>query len=291
MISFVGIVGHSWTCPTLPLYHYQTRGKKESNNFLAKYMYGNRRKGILNMHLNIRSVKNKVLEVKNIVKQHNPHIFGLSECELKKENNQFDENLLKVPGYVTLFPKSWTTVGQARVLVYVKKTLEFVQVQELEDEEVQSIWIRGGFKNGKKIYFCHGYREHTVLAGISQQSNLEMFLNQWETASTHNNPAEPNELHISGDMNLDCLHGKWLKSDYSLVSLARMVNTHCNVNNLSQLVKVVTRVQYNATRNTTDMSCIDHIYTNVKHMCSEITVTSFGSSDHDLIGYTRYSTK
>ena len=289
MISFGGIVGHSWTCPTLPLYRYQTRGKKESNNFLAKYMYGNRRKGILNMHLNIRSVKNKVLEVKNIVKQHNPHIFGLSECELKKENDQFDENLLKVPGYVTLFPKSWTTVGQARILVYVKKTLEFVQVQELEDEEVQSIWIRGGFKNGKKIYFCHGYREHTVLAGISQQSNLEMFLNQWETASTHNNPAEPNELHISGDMNLDCLHGKWLKSDYSLVSLARMVNTHCSVNNLSQLVKVVTRVQYNATRNTTDMSCIDHVYTNVKHRCSEITVTSFGSSDHDLIGYTRYS--
>ena len=52
-------------------------------------MYGNRRKCILNMHLNIRSVKNKVLEVKNIVKQHNPHIFGLSECELKKENYQF----------------------------------------------------------------------------------------------------------------------------------------------------------------------------------------------------------
>ena len=105
--------------------------------------------------MNIRSVKNKVLEVKNIIKQQNPHILGLSECELRKKNNKFDEELLKVPGYVTLFPKSWATVGRARTLVYVKKTFEFEQVHELEQEEVQSICIRCGFKNGKKIYFAH----------------------------------------------------------------------------------------------------------------------------------------
>ena len=82
------------------------------------------------MHLNIRSVKNKIFEVKNILKEHKPHILGLSECELKKENNQFDESLLKIPGYITLFPKSWTSHGQARVLVYVKKSLDFVQVRK-----------------------------------------------------------------------------------------------------------------------------------------------------------------
>ena len=39
----------------------------------------------------------------------------------------------------------------------------------------------------------------------------------------------------------------------------------------------------------TNVSSIDHVYTNVKHRCSEVAVTSFGSSDHDIIGYTRYS--
>ena len=37
------------------------------------------------------------------------------------------------------------------------------------------------------------------------------------------------------------------------------------------------------------MSCIDHVYTNVKHRCSKVMVTSFGDSDHELIGYTRYT--
>ena len=281
--------GLSWICSTQPWCQYKTRGKKQSSNFLAKYINGNRNKGILNMHLNIRSLKNKVSEIKNIIKQHNPHILGLSECELKKKNNQFDENVLKIPGYNIIYPKSWNLVGQARVIVYVKKSLDYVQVQDLEDPAVQSVWIKGGFKKGKKIYFCHGYREHTTLAGITQQENLEKFLNQWEDATSHNNPSEPNEVHVSGDMNLDCLDDRWLRNDYPLVSLSRLVNSCCNVNNFSQLVQEVTRVQYNSVRNTTDISCLDHVYSNAKHRCSKVTVTSFGSSDHDMLGYVRYS--
>ena len=58
------------------------------HNFQARYTNGNiqKKKGILNMHLNIRSLKNKVYEVKHLVKQHNPHILGLSECELNRNN-------------------------------------------------------------------------------------------------------------------------------------------------------------------------------------------------------------
>ena len=243
----------------------------------------------MNLHLNIRSVKNKILEVKNIIKLQDPHIFGLSECELKKKNNRFEEDLLKIPGYKTLFPKSWSTFGQARILVYVKKSFEFEQLDDIENEDVQSIWIRGGLKNGKKIYFSHGYREHSPMSGISQQENLELFLRQWEAAIAHNNPNDLNEVHIAGDMNLDVLENRWLKNDYPLVNLSRMVNNCCQVNNLSQLVKDVTRVQYNSVTRTSNLSCIDHVYTNVRYRCSNVTVTSFGSSDHDLIGYTRYN--
>ena len=185
------------------------------------------------MHLNIRSLKNKVTEVKNLIKQHNPHIFGLSECELKKVNQKFDETILKVPGYQTIFPKSWASLGQARVVMYVKKTLEFEHVVELENEEVQSIWIKAGFKNGKKIFYCHGYREHTCLAGVSQESNLEIFLSQWENATVHGNPEESNEVHISGDMNLDSLGDRWHSADYHLVGLSRLVHACCNVCNFS----------------------------------------------------------
>ena len=96
--------------------------KKDSVNFKARYKFGNpvsRSRGIKNFHLNIRSLVNKISEVKSIVKQHNPHILGISEAELRNVGNKFDEKKLKIPGYNLLFPKSWTVHGYARVVVYV----------------------------------------------------------------------------------------------------------------------------------------------------------------------------
>jgi hypothetical protein len=56
------------------------------------------------MHPNIRSLANKVLELKKIAKERTPHILGESECELKKVNGKFDEEKLKIPGNNLLFP-------------------------------------------------------------------------------------------------------------------------------------------------------------------------------------------
>ena len=47
---------------------------------------------------------------------------------------------------------------------------------------------------------------------------------------------------------------------------------------------------YNSVTQTTEISCIDHIYTNAKFQCSKPVVVPFGASDHDLVTYTRYST-
>ena len=60
---------------------FRNKGKKQSSNFLARYKYGNgREKGIKNMHVNIRSLKYKIQEVKNIIQEHTPHILGISEA-------------------------------------------------------------------------------------------------------------------------------------------------------------------------------------------------------------------
>ena len=82
-------------------------------NFEAKYLNGNiqNQKGIVNMHLNIRSLRLKVIEVKSLVKEHNPHTFGISEAELCKDI--IDEKSLKVPGYNILFQIS-TSFGLTR---------------------------------------------------------------------------------------------------------------------------------------------------------------------------------
>ena len=105
---------------------------------------------------------------------------------------------------------------------------------------------------------------------------LEKFLAQWEDAAVHNNPDEPNEIHIAGDMNLDALAEKWMRSDYPLVTLARMVSNSCNLGNFTQLVTRPTRFQHNSVQNRTVFSLIDHIYTNCKDRCSAISVIPFG---------------
>ena len=258
----------------------------ESPNFYARYIYGNKEaKGIKNCHLNIRSLKNKIQEVKNIISIQNPHIFGISEAELFKQN--VNEKSLKIPGYNIIFPKSWSNEGYARVVVYVKKSFKYEHIQQLEHESIQSIWIKGNLKNSKSIYFCHAYREHAD--SILQMSNLQILLHQWEDAIEFGNPNEKNEVHISLDMNLDSYMGKWLQNDYSLLSLSKKVQNYCDIGNFTQLVTDPTRSMYNSVTNTTEVSCIDHVYTNQKYKCSKPAVIPFGASDHDLVSYTRYS--
>ena len=273
----------------------KTMGRREyreepDHNFEARYLHGNiiKQKGIVNLHLNIRSLRYKVAEVKYLIKEHNPHIFGISESELNK--NVIKEEALKIPGYNILFPKSWTQHGYAWVLVYVKKSFKYQQVAELEDDKVQSVWLRGAHQNCRNIYFCHGYREHLSREGYAaQQDYLASFLSQWEAATIHGGRTDLNEVHICGDMNIDMFQGRWLKADYPLLALSTLVKNACNVNNLHQLVHEVTRAQYNSVRDTTEVSCIDHIYTNTRFRCSDPVVVSFGDSDHDIIKYTRYS--
>ena len=259
-------------------------------NFFARYLYGNiqNQRGIINMHLNVRSLRNKVNEIKNLIRVHNPHIFGVSEAELTKNNVQEED--LKISGYNLFFPKSWSKFDYARVVVYVKKSFKCYQVSDLEDDKVQSVWLRGGYDKSKDIFFCHAYREHLSNKGRTEQQNyLEIFLDQWEAACNYGGRSEANETHVCGDINIDVCQGKWLQSTYPLLSLSRLIKKCCHANNFHQLVENVTRVQYNSVSNVTELSCIDHVYTNTRFRCSSPIVISFGDSDHDLVKYIRYS--
>ena len=90
----------------------------------------------------------------------------------------------------------------------------------------------------------------------NQRNRLEDFLNQWETALEYGNPSSVNEVHVSLDMNLDSLNGKWLDPTYKLVSLSRIVQNFCDMGNFSQKVSEPTRIMYNSISKTIEISCI-----------------------------------
>ena len=177
-------------CPSpaspLALQPYVSLSKKLTPNFQARYLNGNIKRGVYNVHINLRSLYNKMSEVKNLIKKEKPHILGVSEAELKKSLH--NPSSLKVPGYDLLLPKSWSEHGKARIVMYVKKNLAYEHVEELENPDIQSIWIKAGFKNNKKVYYSHVYREHTSTLGSSmssQRSALATMLGQWEDALAH----------------------------------------------------------------------------------------------------------
>ena len=61
-----------------------TTSKDQTTNKRAKILHGNIKRGIINMHVNIRSLYNKMSEVKNLIQKQKPHILGISEANLKK---------------------------------------------------------------------------------------------------------------------------------------------------------------------------------------------------------------
>ena len=69
----------------------------------------------------------------------------------------------------------------------------------------------------------------THLPLANQRSKLEEFLIQWDQALEYQNSNDVNEVHVSLDMNLDSLNGKWLEPTYKLVSLARLVQNFCDI--------------------------------------------------------------
>ena len=75
-------------------------------------------------------------EVRNLVQKEKPHILGISEAELKRNNHNI--KCLKLPGYDLLLPESWEKNGKARIVVYVKKSLQYEQLQNLQDLDTQT---------------------------------------------------------------------------------------------------------------------------------------------------------
>ena len=149
--------------PVLLGQNFKILGKKCSVNFQARYLHGNIGRGMKNVHINIRSLFNKISEVKSFVSKEKPHIIGISEAELFKSHHNLE--VLKIPGYDLLMPKSWDLMGRAQIVVYIKKGVVYQHIHDLEECDVQSLWIKAGFKNCKTVYYCHLYREHTNSLG------------------------------------------------------------------------------------------------------------------------------
>ena len=102
----------AWGTDETSLVSKKSRKWRKTGNFWARYLHGNTnlRKGIKNMHFNIRSLRYKVFEIKKVVKEQSLNIIGLSETELKKDQI-LKSKALKYQVTICYFPSPVRVLG------------------------------------------------------------------------------------------------------------------------------------------------------------------------------------
>ena len=129
-------------------YHF-----KNLSNKSLKRTHGNRKKnGIRICHFNKGNsfLYNRILEVENIIKQHRPHVLGISELNFFKEHNYDD---VQIANYKLITAKTLENpeLNVSRVGVYLHNSMVGTVRQDLISETFSSIWIEVGYPNKRKI--------------------------------------------------------------------------------------------------------------------------------------------
>ena len=190
-------------------------------------------KGLKFMHLNIHFLYPKFDEIKHIIHLNKGiDILGLCETFL---NENFSENEFHLTNF-QMFRKDRTTYGGG-ILVYVKSDYPCWQRSDLENDNLETLWLEIKPDNQKSFLLCYVYRPPNSPA--SWNTNFEESL---EKAYLENK-----EVILLGDFNYNYDLNETTNSTW---------NALCNAHNLTQLVNQPTRVT------STSSTIIDHIYTN-----------------------------
>ena len=158
---------------------------------------------------------NSHTDIETILANHQPHIIGLSEANLKSTH---DLSTVQHSDYQL---HTCPTLGNpalriSRVVAYTHKSLIDKRRDDLDDDKISAIWLEVGLPSHRKFLVCQTYREwqHGNNQGdrasnsIPEQLNRWLtFLDQWERALLTGM-----EVHCLGDMNLN--HCNW--TDYNI---------------------------------------------------------------------------
>ena len=204
-------------------------------------------------YLNINSARNKVDDIASILhnKGQNFHLLCIAESRLV---DCIPDSDLMVPNYDTICLDS-RFAKETGLLLYCISSINYKRLPHLENNNVESIWIKIKLKHHKPIIIGFIYRNPAETVDWSDHFNIMM------DAAT----LESKEIILFGDfnINLNSSNSRWYHSYSSY--------------NLEQLIDCPTRI----TENTATL--IDHIYTNTKQNIIETCAVQTGCSDHAAI--------
>ena len=217
-------------------------------------------KGFRIGHINIQGLNNKLDQVKFLLTsgENKIQILGLSETKLR---DYHPDAIFEVDGFQKTFRRDRKENGGGGILLYVKNDVCCKRRSDLENDQLECIWLEVKLTNSKSFLVGHIYRPPN--SGISWNEIFE--------DNIENVLKEEKELYLLGDLNRDLLNS----------SINKAWSDYMEPFGLTQLVTEATRITSNS------RTLLDHIYSNCPENITSIDVPKIGLSDHFPIFFTR----
>ena len=234
-------------------------------------------KGLHFVHLNINSLFPKIDELREISKQTNAALIGISESKL---DSSILNPEININGYV-LLRRDRNRHGGG-VACYIREDINYT-VLDIFPSEIESIFIDILLPKTKPFTVGVFYRPPL------QVNFLELVAENFDKLSV-----DEKEIHILGDLNINTLlNGKSILDKVKnrafdstqIGQLGKKYYEFCSNFSLKQLIRTPTRI----TRNSSTL--IDHVLTNSSVKINNSGVIDTSLSDHQLIYFTRKLTR
>ena len=203
------------------------------------------KKGLKVAHLNICSLKNKVIELRKIMSENDLHIVAISETHL---DDSIDNTEVSIQGHNII--RRDRNIHGGGVAFFVQYHIPFKRRGDFELPDVEAIWIQVHLPHIKPLLVCCCYRPPA-----SDAAYLGKICTMLQKVSDTDR-----EIYFLGDVNVD-----WLSKN---CPMKRKLNDTATVCNLVQMINIPTRINLNKS-GVLSSTCIDHLFTNSADKCSK----------------------
>ena len=222
-------------------------------------------RGLKCIHQNIRSLSGKVDELRVVINDSKSgiHIIAITETWLDKK---IEDAEVDIPGY-KIYRKDRDADGGG-VAVYVRNDLSVIRREDLEDPNLEGLWLEITLPKSRGFLLGLYYRPPDS-SDYLDGDFMARFTDVAELASS-----EGKEILLVGDFNCDFSAKRLTSGCKQLKSLFRTLS-------FTQLIDSPTRI----TKDTSTL--LDLIATNCPQNVSKSGVISSGFSDHEMIFFIR----
>ena len=218
-------------------------------------------KGLKFMHINAQSAFPKIDEIRLMILESDPVVFGISETWF---DNSIDNSEIQITNYTVY--RHDRSDGWGGVALYINNRLDanLLNIPTPDKTAVETLWVKISLPKTRPILAGIVYAP-----SISNQlfEDLESVLDEVNTISASSRT--PGEITCMGDFNCD----KLKPTSWEWKKLSSVMNTL----HMSQIISKPTRItQFSKT-------CIDHIWTTSPELYTNRDVITIPFSDHLLI--------